>query len=929
MTTDRLTPRSGTLRSSASITRRLMIGLTVAVGMSSALVVVLLAVFAMHSADAELERNIDAAASEVAQLLDAPLWDLDLDRAQRLGEAFAQDPRITHLTIRESTTGAMRVIARQQTADTAWRTRTVRHHGTDVGEVGVAFSRAIYRQQALQQVRLAIGVSLIALAATIVSVQFLVRRLLRKPLSELSDVVGAYADGDYTRSNVDVKEFKPLLAVLDSMGNKIARQLSDLQAGNEQLEQEIAERKSAEETLRWRNDELASLNRFLDIAAAEGKPAILLEQACIELCQMLRMPRAFALLLNEIDGSLKVIAETGHSYGGGRFEREIALDSHPALRAFLHGGEPVISESVREDPRFADVAQRLSGVGIESFVGLPLTIQGVALGAIALVASEPRTFDEDEIALASGIAAQAASALSRHRARAAERLLRAAIEQIPESVMMMDTEGRIEYVNAAFSQNTGYSRSEVLGQHPRLLRTGMHDDSLYDGIWQALESGRTWRGRLTSRKKSGESYFEDALFTPVRNERAQIAHYVAIARDITLDLDREAQLLHAQKLEAIGQLAGGIAHDFNNIMGAILMELELLSYEQELPDDIAAGVHSVRASVDRAARLTRQLLLFSRRQAMNIQLHDLNLIVADLLRMLTRVIGENIVVEFVRAPTPTFVEADAGMIEQVLMNLCVNARDAMEDGGRITISIEGCQLRATDLSARPEARAGSFACIGVADTGTGMNAETQRRMFEPFYTTKDVSKGSGLGLATTHGIVAQHKGWIEVASELGKGTTFRIYLPVSVQSSKRVSGPVVAPMRRGSEVILVVEDEANIRVMASRALRQLGYEVLEAVSGAEALTLWETEGDRIDLVLTDMVMPGGVSGADLSARLRAAKPELEVILMSGYSVDLVDDAEAITRERHFLSKPFTIAAMSDCIRAALDGMDTGVSPPRG
>ena len=484
--------------------------------------------------------------------------------------------------------------------------------------------------------------------------------------------------------------------------------------------------------------------------------------------------------------------------------------------------------------------------------------------------------------------------------------------------MMMDISGRIEYVNTAFTHNTGYAQNEVLGQHPRSLRAGIQEDARYDGVWEALLGGRTWRGRIASRKKTGETYYEDALFTPVRNERAEVAHFVAIARDITADLERDAQLLHAQKLEAVGQLAGGIAHDFNNIMSAILMELELLGYEQELNTEVASAVQNVRASVDRAARLTRQLLLFSRRQAMNIQSNDLNLIVADLLRMLRRVIGENIVVDFLRAPAPIFADVDAGMIEQVLMNLCVNARDAMPDGGRVTIATSVVSVAAESLVSRQNARAGEFACIAVADTGTGMSPETQARMFEPFFTTKDVSKGSGLGLATSHGIIAQHGGWIEVTSKVDAGSRFDVFLPLGAREARRTSGPVARAMRHGSEVILVVEDETLIRTMITRALRQLGYEVHEAATGVEALAIWASERDRIDLVLTDMVMPEGISGAELSSRLRASKPEVEIILMSGYSVDLVEDAGAITRDLQFLGKPFTIAAMSDCVRAALD-----------
>ncbi|MEP6999201.1 MAG: ATP-binding protein [bacterium] len=901
---------------STSILRRLLIGLTVTVGLSSTLVVALLAVFSLRIADQSLERHVDASVLEAAQLLESPLWDIDMERATRLGEAFAQDQRIVRLTIRETTSGETRTIVREATTDTAWRVRTVMHNGREVGEVGVAFSRAVYRAQAWQQVGIAIGVSLVALLATLMGVRLLLSRDLRRPLAQLSDAVGAYAIGRYAPVRVSIEEFQPLLAVVNSMGERITGQILDLQTANDRLEVEIVVRRRAEQELQTRNEELAAFNRFLAVAADDEAPESVLDHACRELSVILGLPGGIAVLVDELDSSLKVVAQIGTHERALAVGTMIDMGRLADLRRFLNAGELIVARDVRGDARFKNVAELFSPTGVTALIALPLAVLGVTVGGIVLTSPTERSFTDAELALAVGVAAQAGSALSRHRARTAERMLRAAIEQIPESVVMTDPFGRIEYVNAAFGAFTGYALAEVFGRGAQMLRSNDHGADFYEGIEQALRSGKAWQGRLSSRRRSGEPFFVDAVITPVRNARGEVSHYVGIGHDVTHELKREEQLRHSQRLEAVGQLAGGIAHDFNNIMGAMLMELELLEMEQTVSEELVEGIHSVRASIDRAAQLTRQLLLFSRRQAMKVQPHDLNLIVAELLRMLTRLLGEHVPIDFVSS-APLFVDVDAGMIEQVLTNLSVNARDAMPTGGRLTIAVDRVEFDAGAAEAQPNARVGSFARIRVEDTGSGMTTEVQRRMFEPFFTTKDVGKGSGLGLATTYGIVAQHNGWIDVTSALARGTTIQIYLPMLEGTPAYVGVRSAPSRRRGNEMILVVEDEEVLRSMVSRALRQLGYHVFEAASGPEALAMWGDLGGRVDLVLTDMVMPG-ISGLELTSRLRALKNDVEVIVMSGYSVDLVHEGDMAVREVHFLSKPFTIAALSEIVRSALD-----------
>jgi CheY-like chemotaxis protein len=355
---------------------------------------------------------------------------------------------------------------------------------------------------------------------------------------------------------------------------------------------------------------------------------------------------------------------------------------------------------------------------------------------------------------------------------------------------------------------------------------------------------------------------------------------------------------HAQKLEAIGQLAGGIAHDFNNIVTAIQLQLELLEAEHRLVPAVSGVVSDVRASAERAANITRQLLLFSRRQEMTTRRIDLNTVVDDLLRMLTHLLGRRIAVRFERVDGAAYVDGDVGMIQQVLVNLCVNARDAMPDGGTITIRTRRLDVTDAAAVASPDAYAGRFVCLEVSDTGQGMSPETQARIFEPFFTTKDVGKGTGLGLATSHGIVVQHRGWIEVASALGVGTTFQVYLPLAGGESRPD-----ASSRSATCAIVVLGEEGPTRRTTVRALRRLGHAVLEASDLAGALRLLAERTD-VALVLADTADADESTRRELAERVRRTSPGVELVVMTNRAPVPVDGSGA-----RMILKPFTLATL--------------------
>lgn len=389
-------------------------------------------------------------------------------------------------------------------------------------------------------------------------------------------------------------------------------------------------------------------------------------------------------------------------------------------------------------------------------------------------------------------------------------------------------------------------------------------------------------------------------------------------QDVTERKRLESRLRQSQKLEAIGQLAGGVAHDFNNILAAIMMHLGLLQMHPMLGEDMRASLHDLDAEARRAATLTRQLLMFSRRSVLEIKPVDVNDVVANLLKMLGRLISEQIDLRFHPGTGPC-VAADPGMLEQVLMNLVVNARDAMPHGGRITISTSVIEFGQAETPANLEQRPGRFVCLSVADTGCGMDAETQRHIFEPFFTTKEVGKGTGLGLSIVHGITAQHRGWVELESALGQGTTFRILLPALERGASVASAAMVSDtVRGGRETILLVEDDARVRVSVAQALRVLGYRVHEAANGQVAMKFWQTHHEQIDLVLTDMVMPEGMTGLELIERLQMQRPGLKSIISSGYSADIVQGDVLRRPGVVYLPKPYETRTLAKVVRQCLD-----------
>jgi two-component system, cell cycle sensor histidine kinase and response regulator CckA len=492
-----------------------------------------------------------------------------------------------------------------------------------------------------------------------------------------------------------------------------------------------------------------------------------------------------------------------------------------------------------------------------------------------------------------------------------------ALDAAAHSILLTDAAGKIVFANKAFCAMTGYALEEILGQTPRLLKSGKHDAEFFRELWETILASRVWQGEITNRRKDGSLYTDEMTITPIPGNDGEISHFIAVKQDITRRKQLKGQWHQAEKMEVIGRFAGGIARDFSNLLTIIYGNAEMvLMDETQLKEQNRQYLKQVTDATDRAANLTRQLLAIGRKQVVQFQPLNLNQVINNFTKMLNRVIGGQIALQCCYAKDLPLVDADAGMIEQILINLIVNARDAMPQGGSIVITTEAVNIGAAYLETHPEAQPGEFVCITVADTGTGIYPEYLPRIFEPFFTTKEAGKGTGLGLATVYGIVKQHQGWVEVSSQLGGGTTFKIFLPAGVSEAAISSMPQIkAKPSGGHEKILLVEDDADVRMVARDVLEGSGYQVWEASDGLEALNIWKTRASQIDLLLTDIIMPGGLNGRELADRLRRERPGLKVILMSGYSPERLGKIQTHSR---LLQKPFSLENLTETVRTCLD-----------
>jgi PAS domain S-box-containing protein len=499
------------------------------------------------------------------------------------------------------------------------------------------------------------------------------------------------------------------------------------------------------------------------------------------------------------------------------------------------------------------------------------------------------------------------------------RKLYMAVAQSPVIVMITDLEGIIEFVNPCFCRISGYTFDEAQRKHISFVTGNDSDESLSD-LWKAIHSGCCWEGDIHNKSKAGTSFWVHATISPIRNENGIITHLLAVKEDITERRNLEDQLRQAQKMEAIGQLAGGLAHDFNNMLQVLLGNIENLIAGKWPKDVTGDKLEDMRKAILKSAALTRHLLAFARKQPVLPKVLDFNATIVDMLSVLIRLVGDNVDLRFTPGSESSLVKMDPTQIDQILANLAVNADAAIDGHGKLYIQTDNVIIDTTFCRSCPEATPGQYVLLSISDDGCGMDTKTLESVFEPFFTTKSMAESTGLGLATVYGIVKQNKGFLQVSSQVGCGTTFRIYLPRASGETIEVSpesDPEPEMMPGGGQTILLVEDDDPVRMVTADFLENYGYNVLQAATPDEAIQISETNPAIIDLLITDIVMPG-ISGPELARKMTKRISGLKFLFISGYTSDFLEHKGDLQTDMPFLLKPYSGKELADKVRDMLD-----------
>ncbi len=506
----------------------------------------------------------------------------------------------------------------------------------------------------------------------------------------------------------------------------------------------------------------------------------------------------------------------------------------------------------------------------------------------------------------------------RKRTEALLRLQSAALEAAANAIVITDRVGEVIWTNPAFTRITGYSRDDALGKNPRFLKSGQHDPTFYRELWRTITDGQVWTAEMVNRRKDGSLFTEEITITPVRDERDEITHFIAVKQDISERKRLESQLIQAQKMEAIGQLAGGLAHDLNNVLVPILMSVGLFREKLLDPEDQSV-LAALETSAKRGADILRQLLSFGRGMGGRRSLVDPKYVIKDINRFVAETFDKSIRLEVRITDDIWPVMADPTHLHQVLLNLCLNARDAMPTGGRLTLFAQNLNVGHSYAALHPQAALGPHIVMGIRDTGSGIPPELRNRIFEPFFTTKEPSKGTGLGLSTVMTIVKSYNGFMHVESEVGGGTTIRVHLPALPDARvKPAPAEEAAPPRGHGETVLVVDDEVSVCEVVKKTLEKFGYHVLIAPDGEQALATYIGNQTAIAVVLTDLMMPV-MDGVAAIRALQRINPNVKIIAGSGLDAEAKRDSLASLGIKHIISKPYTARTVLEELRTVLTG----------
>jgi PAS domain S-box-containing protein len=742
--------------------------------------------------------------------------------------------------------------------------------------------QAELKQLLVSGIAAAVGITLLAIAA----LNALIGRLVLNPITKIYKYVSMVKEGDLPAAGKHYELPETGTPELDTIGTAISGAFKKLHKKTEQYQ--------ALHSIAVSIHEHSSIDYMLNLIIDKASGIINAEIS--------------AIALYDENGKFKKLISRGTTIK--------TKEKLPKGKGIVHLVQlsltPVRIDNVSEHPAFSGYFPE-GHPAINNLLAYPLFSEnGRPLGSL-LFGNKPGGFTEDDESILKAFSADAAIALSKVESLSQLKMFQQVIESAFDIIVVTDSGGHITYVNPAFESITGYSRKEAVGKKTNILKSDYHDNVFYKKLWDTITSGNVWKGEFINRKKSGEIYHTSAVIFPIYAEGE--IHYAAIQRDVTQEKKLYEQLIRSQKMEAIGTLAGGIAHDFNNLLTAILGYSEIMLSMTKEGEPFYRPATIINNAAQKGADLAKKILMVTRKEKMEAKPVNINDIIHNSMELLQRSIPKNIeTVVNLKKDIPKIM-ADPSQMQQVIMNLAVNARDAMQDGGRLIIETDVVGTENGAANGIPFDK-GGFIKLSVSDTGTGMDTETQKKIFDPFFTTKETGKGTGLGLYIVHSIINNHSGYINIYSELNKGTRFNIYLPIAKGIEKEES--IEDEDLTGSGVILVIDDEPDIRELCKDMLEPLGYAVLLAGSGSDGINLFRTMKDRISLVIVDMIMPK-MGGSEVFQALKTIKPDIKIILCSGYSHEGFSGIDKLLKSgaAGFVQKPFTRHSIAQAIKKAL------------